>query len=84
MTTIQYTLRDPRRDPKPGDVFRKQSAIVSIDRSDKCSFIFRANGWCDDMALLLPCWNEPWLPLFRQWAKGAEVLHVAEGAGGGD
>lgn len=70
--------RDPLKDPKAGDVLRKDCVTVSIDTAESSAFAFRCEGWGGDIALLMPRWNEDWRPRFRKWAKNAEVVHAAE------
>lgn len=62
------TERDPRIDPQPGDIFRHPlcKRVTVLSRScERLSY----EVWETAYEAALPQW--------REWAKGAEVIHVA-------
>ncbi len=62
--------RDPRVDPKPGDVLAKDSRVREVVRVGRLVIVFRFQfGW-KEYERLIPNW-----PI---WAHDAEVLHAAE------
>ncbi len=61
-------MRDSRIDPQPGDVFRKWNQTFTVDEVNQgIVSLMYANGLH---------WHQGTLG-FRQWAKDAEVIHVA-------
>jgi hypothetical protein len=76
--------RDPRLDPRPGDRFRKGESAVTITRATTGTLAFTFSGKLSKAPPMVP-WHKPWLPVFRRWAKDAEVVEQAAGeAAGGD
>ena len=53
--------RDPRKDPKPGDRFMKNEAVVTIITTAYQSISFTFCGKLRDAPPMVP-WHEPWLP----------------------
>jgi hypothetical protein len=72
-------MRDPRTDPRPGDVLRKgstQRTVVAVFGNCVTCCVegmgaTRRGGYI-----------APWLSQFRRWAKDAEVLDTAESTPG--
>jgi hypothetical protein len=69
--------RDPRVDPKPGDVFRKGNRERHIIKS-----IMAGNGWTayqtgSDIKRKRGGITVEALDYWHQWAKNAEVIHAA-------
>lgn len=63
--------RDPRLDPRAGDVLRKGRVERRVDETYAGGFRVR---WSKPPGWRLYCTLETW----RRWAAGAEVLRVAE------
>ena len=63
--------RDPRRDPRPGDVLKDDMGIHMVCRRTS-----------DSVAFARPCWTEIAKISLSLWRKhtpaSTEVLHVAE------
>lgn len=76
-TAPPMPVRDPRKNPKAGDVFRKGAATVEILCCLGGSFSFRLEG---DVSQSPPFtdWDRPWMPPFVKWASDAEVIHAAD------
>ncbi len=75
--------RDPRIDPRPGDVLRKKTSTVTLTRCEPNTYCFEFSGLGCDIPPLT-AWQDEWLPEFRKWARDAEVVIAApEAANGG-
>lgn len=74
-------MRDPRVDPRAGDVFVKGSGRAEITRATGMSLVFTFEGRFSD-CIPMKAWNEEWVPSFREWAKDATVIHRAEDGNG--
>lgn len=72
MRTDVTTKRDPRIDPKPGDVLAKNGKKRTV------LFLVPCGSWADiyyqSQGRKVRCYSGTW----RDWAKGAEVFHAAE------
>lgn len=68
--------RDPRVDPRPGDVFRKRRSTVTIDHATGEALRFTFDGNIRDMPPLTS-WYDDWVEPWRKWAKDAEVVDAA-------
>jgi hypothetical protein len=69
--------RDPRIDPKPGDVLRKSASTVTIDRISAHGVTYTFDGLPSEMPPMTR-WDRPFLPEWRKWAATAEVISRAE------
>lgn len=70
-------MRDAKVDTRPGDVFRKGNATVTIILFGKGEFQFNYSGDGSNMPPMAR-WDQDNRPLFSEWAKNAEVIHAAE------
>lgn len=66
------TKRDPRVDPKKGDVLKNGATrtVKEVGRYGKHDVVF-----CTDTRKQ---WVEPYIGQWRRWAAKAEVIHVAD------
>ncbi len=64
--------RDPRKDPRPGDVIRDGSGITLIIRVLNDRVWWALAGQKGNVLYDMPI--EPWI----KWSKDDEVLHVAQ------
>jgi hypothetical protein len=69
------TQRDPRVNPRSGDVLRKGASTVEVT-TVTYGFGFRFFGQSKDMPPM-PEWDKPWKRAWRKWAKDATVEKVA-------
>ena len=67
--------RDPRLDPRPGDVVRKGriSRFVLERDGNRIDYAKRVGG-VSRFSGSFGCWITTW----QDWTRGATVLHVAE------
>ena len=72
-------MRDPKLDPRPGDVFGKGGGTAEIMTADGMSFGWRWAG-LPKFAPPMPPVHSDWRPGFRKWAATAEVISRAEDA----
>lgn len=72
--------RDPRRDPRAGDVVRKGLADRRVESVDGLSVYYTATyGLRGSDGVVYSAETDNW----RRWAAGAEVLRTGEGVQGG-
>lgn len=70
------TARDPRSDPRPGDVLRKgeRTRIVLSAKPLGAGFMVSYNSGKRT--------HDTWISTWREWCRGAEVVRVStEGEG---
>lgn len=79
MTQKQVASRDPRVNPIPGDVLRKGGWDVTIAEAGKHNFGYTASGIGGSVPPMLE-WHKTWRPVWRKWAKDAEIIRRAEEA----
>lgn len=68
-------MRDPRVNPRPGDVLRKGESVVEMIKCDRGNYQFRFAGIMRDCPRM-HSWDDDWLAEFRKWASDAEVVNA--------
>lgn len=63
--------RDPRKEPRPGDVVRKGQITRTVTEFDQNNVRYRSSV----RSMIGFCWITTW----QTWAAGAEVIDRGEG-----
>lgn len=71
--------RDPRLDPRPGDVLAKGESKVHVCRAGISDFGYSFEGNGKDMPPMVH-WSDDWRPSWRKWAANAKIIQRAEGS----
>lgn len=74
-------MRDPRAEPRPGDVLRKgkyQRHISRVDGSISTAWVYYGRKIVETPSVNY--WNSCTLAGWRRWAKNAEVVSGGEAA----
>ncbi len=73
----QSDIRDPRIDPKTGDVLRIGDSTVMICYASRERIVLALTTWPKDISPISE-WGKPWREPWQKFAANAEVIHCAE------